>query len=337
MKCPECGEELPKGVRQCPNCDYELTDSEFAAANPQPEVSSVTPQKPTAPQQPASPQKPQSSGAEMPESILSHGDVNVSSDHSTHNTQNTTHNTQNNIANTTNTTNNTQQTIIINVGAGGQLPGGIVDEGTTRAVNDMAASQPQKQPDKQSDTKGVGSIAGVDNPVNMDDKKKPIGLISGIAVVIILIVGWFVFGNKNEETVSEQQSQVEVVETAPAKSSSKSEKAKTTSTTEKLNTTATTTESAAKAITAPSANTNSKASVKTDPYQAGLEALSSGNYSKAVEQLTAAANSGNGDAAFKLGEMYETGNGVTQDKNTAISWYQKAKSLGNKAAKRKLM
>ncbi|MBQ9523185.1 MAG: zinc-ribbon domain-containing protein, partial [Paludibacteraceae bacterium] len=35
--CPECGEKIPAGVRICPNCDYELTEAEYKAANPEEE------------------------------------------------------------------------------------------------------------------------------------------------------------------------------------------------------------------------------------------------------------------------------------------------------------
>jgi TPR repeat protein len=45
------------------------------------------------------------------------------------------------------------------------------------------------------------------------------------------------------------------------------------------------------------------------------------------------ASQGNGDAALKLGEMYEAGRGVVQSNNWAYSWYLVAEKRGITAAK----
>ena len=354
MKCPECGEEIPAGIRICPNCDYELTDAEFAAAGgaaaapekpaavapERPSVaapskpSAAAPSKPSAPA-PAKPAKPAAPDVAMPESILAHGDVSVSADHSVHNTQNntqnTTNNTQNNVANTTtnNTTNNTQQTIIINVGAGGQLPGGLVDDATTAAVNDVAAQQqPQKRQQRQQQAaqqveaedgqKGVGSITGEGTIYIKTGRRMPTWLIATIVGVVLGIGVVFYLRTSNKPAAEGAKTETVATpkqEDAPANGQ-----------------TAAKSSSAAKPAAKPK---------PADPYADGMKAYNNGDYDAAVKNLTKASNLSDkqkaGEAAFKLGTMYENGEGVEANKQKAIEWYEKAAKLGNKGAKRKLM
>jgi tetratricopeptide (TPR) repeat protein len=54
-----------------------------------------------------------------------------------------------------------------------------------------------------------------------------------------------------------------------------------------------------------------------------------GNYSQAEEIYRECANRGDAIAAYKLGEMYEQGQGVKKDDNIALSWYNKAARLGD--------
>lgn len=383
MKCPECGEELQPGVRVCPNCEYELSDAEMAqngGAKPSaPEKPAVqAPQKPSAsaPERPAGykPQKPAQPEVAMPESIMSHGDVNVSSnqDHSVHQTQNTTNNTQNN------TTNNTQQTIIINVGAGGQLPGGIVDDATTRAVNEVAQQQAQQQaqqeqqrrqqqqkpqqqkPQQQKpqeeptfsdhkpakDEKGVGSITGEGTIYVQTGRKMPGWLIAVIIVVVIGVAGALVFGGGKKASPEPEGQKTEAVSSKPAKTTPATKTTSTTKTTPATKTTESAPASSSASTTTTStqpATTTSRAvaPAQADPYQDGMNAYNSGDYGRAVDQLSKAAASSEkkkaADAAYKLGLMYETGDGVAADKKQAIEWYQKAAKLGSKEAKRKLM
>lgn len=381
MNCPECGEALQPGVRVCPNCEYELTDAEMAqnggAAPAAPEKPSVSapsrpttsaPTAPTNPVKPVKPAKPAAPDVAMPESIMAHGDVSVAShqqdDHSVHHTQNTTNNTQNNVAN--NTTNNTQQTIIINVGTGGQLPGGIVDEQTTRAVNEVAAQQAQQQPRKpqqpkpqqqevptftdkpQKDEKGVGSITGEGTIYVQTGKKMPGWLIGLIVVVIIGAACAFLFSGRKASPEPEGQMTETVTKPAETTKPATKKPAATTTTTTPASTT-TTTPAAPSATTTPSTSgttTSTKPATTTaravaDPYQDGMSAYQNGDYDKAVEQLSKAAASAEkkkaAEAAYKLGLMYETGDGVAVDKKQAIEWYEKAAKLGSKEAKRKLM
>lgn len=389
MNCPECGEALQPGVRVCPNCEYELTEAEFAQNSPAPaapEKPSVTPPSrpatatPTrpatsAPAKPTKPAAPAAPDVSMPESIMAHGDVSVASnqhdDHSVHTTQNTTHNTQNNVAN--NTTNNTQQTIIINVGAGGQLPGGIVDEQTTRAVNEVAAQQAQQQPRKpkpqqpkpkpqdddtptftdkpQKDEKGVGSITGEGTIYVQTGRKMPAWLIILIVAAVIIIAGVFLFSGKK---ASPEPQGPAATETVAKPAATKPAATKPTAAKPAATTTTTTTTTAPAAATAPTETPASTSGTTTttrpaattsravaDPYEDGMNAYRSGDYDKAVEQLNKAAQSAEkkkaADAAYKLGLMYETGDGVPADKQQAIEYYQKAAKLGSKEAKRKLM
>ena len=371
MKCPECGEELQPGVRVCPNCEYELSDAEMAqnggakpAAPEKPAAQAAQKPSVSAPERPAGykPQKPAQPEVAMPESIMSHGDVNVSSnqDHSVHQTQNTTNNTQNN------TTNNTQQTIIINVGAGGQLPGGIVDENTTRAVNEVAQQQAQQQRQRQpqqkpqqkqqadeptfsdrkpgKNEKGVGSISGDNTIYVQTGRKMPGWLIAVIIVVVIGIAGALVFGGGKKASPEPEGQATESVAAKPGKATpekttpAKPAKATTTTTTTTTTTAAETTTTSSK----PAATTSHAiAPAQADPYQEGMNAYNNGDYGRAVEQLGKAAAASDkkkaADAAYKLGLMYETGDGVAADKQQAIEWYQKAAKLGSKDAKRKLM
>lgn len=374
MKCPECGEELQPGVRVCPNCEYELSDAEMAAnggAKPSaPERPAASaPQKPSVstPERPAGykPQKPAQPEVAMPESILSHGDVNVSSnqDHSVHQTQNTTNNTQNN------TTNNTQQTIIINVGAGGQLPGGIVDEQTRRAVNEVAQQQAQQEQQRQrqqpnpqqpkpqqpteqevptftdrkpaKDEKGVGSIAGQGTITVQTGRKMPGWVIAVIIVVVIGVAGALVFGGGKKVSPEPEGQKAETVSNTPAKTTTTPAKPAKTQTTPSAQTTPTTQTTAASPTSPATTTSRAVAPAQADPYQEGMNAYNSGDYGRAVEQLSKASASAEkkkaADAAYKLGLMYETGDGVAADKQQAIEWYQKAAKLGSKEAKRKLM
>jgi formylglycine-generating enzyme required for sulfatase activity len=56
------------------------------------------------------------------------------------------------------------------------------------------------------------------------------------------------------------------------------------------------------------------------------------DYAKAANWLTAAAKMGEAEAEYSLGQLYETGNGVKQDKSAAQAWYRKAAAQGHPAA-----
>lgn len=56
---------------------------------------------------------------------------------------------------------------------------------------------------------------------------------------------------------------------------------------------------------------------------------------KGLNYMTMAAEKNNSAAMLYLGYYYETGMGVTKDKEKALEWYAKSEKLGNKAAKKR--
>lgn len=61
----------------------------------------------------------------------------------------------------------------------------------------------------------------------------------------------------------------------------------------------------------------------------GLRALKNREFKKEFDSLLPDAESGNASAQNRIGEMYEFGQGVDRDADTAFSWYQKAADQGN--------
>ena len=61
----------------------------------------------------------------------------------------------------------------------------------------------------------------------------------------------------------------------------------------------------------------------------GEKLYSEQNYGAALKQFGKAADKGNVDALLKLGRMYETGTGVTQDQKKALEFYRRAMKLGS--------
>ncbi|MCR4560856.1 MAG: sel1 repeat family protein [Bacteroidales bacterium] len=72
--------------------------------------------------------------------------------------------------------------------------------------------------------------------------------------------------------------------------------------------------------------------------QSGDESFNRGDYKSAFGNYKKAANDGDGEAAYKIGQMYEKGLGVSIDRNEAMKWYviaagkgyDKAQSIFNK-------
>ena len=60
----------------------------------------------------------------------------------------------------------------------------------------------------------------------------------------------------------------------------------------------------------------------------GVDAWSRGDYRKAVEQWRPAANAGDAQAQFNLGQAYKLGRGVPVDMALAEQWYRKAALQG---------
>lgn len=375
MKCPECGEEIPAQTKVCPNCDYELTDAEYAAANPAAPAKSekVKPQAPVklSDSSDSSERHPTHSApaSVAPESVMAHGNVDVSSHHSednsTHNIDNsqTVHNTTQNVQNNTQNTQNVTNTFII-MGGAAPLPSNI-DPQTAEALKQAQAaqsqapsapaSQPAAQPQQSnqahkntanggSATKGIGSI---DGSIAYDNQPKSalgkwIGI--GVAVVAVIVLLVFLFKPSSKQTTTPVAQTEQIVTTPkptannqqPAANTQKqtsAPKAATTTSTPKASSTTTTSKPATTTASAPKTLAQMSAA---EAYQAGMKLYNQGKYVDCLEYLQKAANGGNGDAAFQLGSMYETGTGVDANADTALSWYKKAANAGNKAAKRKL-
>jgi len=68
--------------------------------------------------------------------------------------------------------------------------------------------------------------------------------------------------------------------------------------------------------------------------QQGLAAFEAGDYVKSAERLQNAAKQGNADAQYKLGRMYEQGQGVPQDYMEAAVWINMAAKQGHSEAKK---
>jgi len=67
-------------------------------------------------------------------------------------------------------------------------------------------------------------------------------------------------------------------------------------------------------------------------YQAGVDAYNSGNYATALRELRPLAEQGDPRAQFRLGSLYENGDGVPRDFAKARLWYEKAAAQGEAKA-----
>lgn len=67
-------------------------------------------------------------------------------------------------------------------------------------------------------------------------------------------------------------------------------------------------------------------------YDAGMALGRGGNFVAAFPLLERAADAGHKDAMFVLGTMYSQGQGVTQSRSTARTWFEKAAVLGHAQA-----
>ena len=68
----------------------------------------------------------------------------------------------------------------------------------------------------------------------------------------------------------------------------------------------------------------------------GTQAFQRGKYEEALKHLKPAAEAGEADAMYVLGQMYASGRGVTKDEKLATEYFAKAAELGNAAAQQSL-
>lgn len=350
-KCPECGNPINLNERHCANCDYDVTDSEYAALVPaQPTAPAV--EKPKAPQVSA-PQRPVA--ASGIDSIMAHGSVDASS-HTTHTEDKSTHNIDN-----SQTVNNTNQTVtntfIIMGGGPAPIPQNI-DPQTAEALKQAqqaqaqqaaqqqaqqeavptfsAYAQPQAAAPAQEGSKGIGSIDGT---ITKNQKKGNKGWIAIVAAVIVVVVVAVVLLGGKEEQETEAQATTNTT-TVVTKTNKAAAPKTTTATSQEV--------SAQKVAAAPTTNKTATAAkpkpkeptlaemTPAQAYTKGMQLFDKGNYDQAIAHLEKAANANHADAAYQLGEMYLSGVGVDANKETAIRWYKVAAKAGHKQAKRKL-
>lgn len=74
------------------------------------------------------------------------------------------------------------------------------------------------------------------------------------------------------------------------------------------------------------------ATAQDEPVKAGVEAWERGDFKSAIDRWRRAANDGNADAQFNLGQAYKTGRGVPQDLKQAEEWYRRAALQGHEQA-----
>lgn len=70
------------------------------------------------------------------------------------------------------------------------------------------------------------------------------------------------------------------------------------------------------------------------PFSEGVSAFDKGKYKSAYSILYPLAESGNSDAQFYIGYMYDEGLGVKEKDQNALEWYENAAKQGNKAAEK---
>lgn len=70
-------------------------------------------------------------------------------------------------------------------------------------------------------------------------------------------------------------------------------------------------------------------SLNADLYNDGMQELIKKNYSKAMELLSKACDTKNGNACFTIGEMYSQGNGVKENNIKAVKYFREGCIKGN--------
>lgn len=76
--------------------------------------------------------------------------------------------------------------------------------------------------------------------------------------------------------------------------------------------------------------------VEADVFDDAMAAYGRGDFAQAADLLQSIAEKGNSTAQFNLGQMYEQGEGVDQNYQKAVKWYQRSASVGNGAAQYRL-
>ncbi|HCS87874.1 MAG TPA: hypothetical protein DIW30_05605 [Bacteroidales bacterium] len=356
-KCPECGAPMKMGERHCANCDYELTDAEYTAMMAK-NIPAQAPDTPTfaTGNTPASKQP-----AAAPESVMAHGNVDVSQHHSE---DKSTHNIDN--SQTVNNTNQTVTNTFIIMGGGAPLPPNV-DPQTVAALEQAQRAQQQMQPtphvaEPQSvqetytpssdEKKGVGAINGSRRPITVEPPRKGLPKWTWFALVLAGVALFLVFrpAGKTDKPIVEEvkvetaqpvKQEMNHVKTQPVKTARKTKPARPAEQTVAKQETET-----VQPVQPPKANPFTEYKNAADAgdaaamfkvakcYQSG-DGVSK-NINSAFLYMKAAAEAGYTKAYRELAEMYRGGRGIEKDRDLAETWYRKAAAAGDRKAQQAL-
>lgn len=302
-KCPECGSPINLNERHCANCDYDITDTEYATlvpAMPTEKIGNAHSSVGSASQKNAMPS--------TIDSIMSHGNVDASTHHmedkSTHNIDNSQ------------TVNNTNQTVtntfIIMGGVNAAMPQNI-DPQTAEALKQAQHAQVQQlaqqqaqpaveipvqpTPIEEGGQKGIGSIDGR-RPQTTDSSNK--WWIALVAVGIVVIIAIMFLGKEKQSTPTATMTPAT---NTTVVSSPKSANTKTKTSSQKAKTSQTATSSSAqnKPIT-PSKPVDAN-------YEKGMRLYEAGEGLAAIQAFK---TSGSKESLQMIGKIYEKGCGSVE-------------------------
>ncbi len=354
-KCPECSAPMNVGERHCANCDYELTDAEYTAMM----AENMTASAPAAPATATNNASAAKQPAAAPESVMAHGNVDVSQHHSE---DKSTHNIDN--SQTVNNTNQTVTNTFIIMGGGAPLPPNV-DPQTAAALQQAQRAQQQVQPapaaaepqpalygtHSADDRKGIGAIDGSRRPIVVEPPKgsrKWVWFVVAIAGVALFLV--FRPVRKNDKPIAEV---TKVENTQPVKQKVDHARTQSVKTSRKTKpaqpveqTVAKQTTEAIQPVQPPKTNPFTGYKTAADAgdatamfkvakcYQSG-DGVSK-NINSAFLYMKASAEGGYTKAYRELAEMYRGGRGTAKNRDLAEEWYRKAAAAGDRKAQQAL-
>jgi len=156
----------------------------------------------------------------------------------------------------------------------------------------------------------------VDRPVVRANRGHTVRWVIGLGLVVILGIigasGWWVLVEQPAEMARREAA---AVEKAPAEDRGRQAAAVSKAQQEE------------QARQGPAAKAQVEEALKN-----GNAALDSEDYAEAMRWFRKAADQGNADAQYNVGELYEVGQGVPQDYAEAMRWFRKAADQGNATA-----
>ena len=344
-KCPECGAPMNVGERRCANCDYELTDAEYTAMM----AESMPAQAPATPTSATDNVPVGKQPAAAPESVMAHGNVDVSQHHSE---DKSTHNIDN--SQTVNNTNQTVTNTFIIMGGGAPLPPNV-DSQTAAALEQAQRAQQQVQPTPHvaepqpvqkpvqetctspvDEQKGIGAINGSRRPITVDPHRSGVPKwVWSLVLIIVVAVPLFLLFRPSKPM--EKAASVAVEQTVPVKEKSVSQKvnaATTKTNTPKENSSVSVSkkeETTSAMTTEPAVKEQPVAQPKDPDFEAGMSAYNAKDGLAAVKAFKA---SNSKEAVYMLGMIYKEGCGnVSPNAMMAHKYFKQAADMGHKEAK----